>query len=227
LPQHKREAIHKVGFGVMNKIVLQFPSMFWNSTIEGIGFVSDVHGEFNFFLNLYPFLNQPILMCFVAADFAHEMEKWSDQQIIARIVEILNKTHGNQHQVVPEPVKYKITRWYSDPYSRGSYSFMKVGSTMNDVNTLAEPVGRLHFAGEATFVYPGYTHGGYMSGKREAKRVIALIKEQQQRQQQQQEAITRSLENLNVVNDGEVRLVNRDDLALAAATTVVPVVAGL
>jgi hypothetical protein len=41
--------------------------MFWNPATEGIGFASTVHGEFNFFLNLHPFLKKPILMCFVAA----------------------------------------------------------------------------------------------------------------------------------------------------------------
>jgi hypothetical protein len=129
------------------------------------------------------------------SDFAHEMEKWTDEQIIKRIVEILNKTHGTPEKPIPEPVKHKITRWYSDPYSRGSYSFMKVGSSKNDVNTLAECVGRVHFAGEATFVYPGYTHGGYMSGKREAKKITALIREQQEQQEQQSlvQAIATSL----------------------------------
>jgi len=181
LPDHKLNAINKVGFGVMNKIVLEFPECFWKSSVEGIGFMSSsIQGEFNFFLNMQPLLNRPILMCFVAADFAHLMEKMSDSQIIDRIMEILTKTHGGKP--IAHPVKYHITRWRSDPFSRGSYSFMKVGSSMNDVNSLAEPVGRLHFAGEATFVYPGYTHGAFLSAHREANRIIEKVHEERKQQ---------------------------------------------
>jgi len=50
---------------------------------------------------------------------------------------------------------------------------MKVGSTIQDVRNIAKPVGRLHFAGEATFESVGYVHGAFLSGKREAERIIS------------------------------------------------------
>lgn len=52
-------------------------------------------------------------------------------------------------------------------------SFVKVGSSGEQMDVLAEPVGRtLHFAGEATNRrYPASVHGAYMSGIREAKLV--------------------------------------------------------
>jgi lysine-specific histone demethylase 1 len=42
--------------------------------------------------------------------------------------------------VVPEPIPVKITRWGSDPYSRGSYSFLTPGSTDQDYQMLQSPV---------------------------------------------------------------------------------------
>ena len=107
-------------------------------------------------------------MGFVAADFAKHVENWTNDQIISRVMQILSQIYGK----IPDPVNFHITRWGSDPFSRGSYSFMKVHSTPQHVQDLGRPVGRIHFAGEATAKYPGYTHGAFMSAKREVERIL-------------------------------------------------------
>ncbi len=69
-----------------------------------------------------------------------------------------------------------MTKWGADQYARGSYSFIAVGSSPDDMHALGEPVGdRLMFAGEATNPpeWFGTVHGAYMSGLREADRVLA------------------------------------------------------
>ncbi|MFO7589570.1 MAG: FAD-dependent oxidoreductase [Acidimicrobiia bacterium] len=79
---------------------------------------------------------------------------------------------------VPDPEGFLFTRWASDPYSRGSYSFIGVGATNNSRRALAEPLGdarvdRVFFAGEATS--PGHAatvHGAYLSGRRAADEVM-------------------------------------------------------
>lgn len=52
-----------------------------------------------------------------------------------------------------------------------TYSFVRVGSSGADMDTLSEPVGpALRFAGEATNRrYPASVHGAYLSGIREAR----------------------------------------------------------
>ena len=74
----------------------------------------------------------------------------------------------------PEPTGALVTRWAADPYARGSYSFLAVGSSPADLRALAEPVGeRLLFAGEATHEeFFATVHGAYMSGIREAERIL-------------------------------------------------------
>jgi flavin-dependent amine oxidoreductase/cyclic nucleotide-binding protein len=71
------------------------------------------------------------------------------------------------------PTRIERTAWARDPFSRGSYSFVSVGSTPADIETLAEPLGgRLLFAGEATYRHHwGGAHGAYASGLREAARL--------------------------------------------------------
>ena len=65
------------------------------------------------------------------------------------------------------------TSWSTDPWSRGSYSFLPVGATPAMRRALAQPVqGRLFFAGEATDeAGPSTVHGAQASGKRAARQV--------------------------------------------------------
>jgi hypothetical protein len=58
-------------------------------------------------------------------------------------------------------------------WTRGAYSHLKPGGTPRDRVTLGEPAGRVHFAGEGTMLYfPDSVHGAYLSGKREAARIL-------------------------------------------------------
>jgi lysine-specific histone demethylase 1 len=59
--------------------------------------------------------------------------------------------YGN---VVPNPTRAVITRWGSDPFTLGSFSYLAVGSSGDDYDVLAKPVHeRIFFAGEATIRY--------------------------------------------------------------------------
>ena len=79
---------------------------------------------------------------------------------------------------VPDPEAWTITRWRADPFARGSYSFLAVGSSPDDRRALAAPVGdRLFFAGEATSVdNPATAHGALTSG-RDAAAAVAEVAE--------------------------------------------------
>jgi monoamine oxidase len=75
---------------------------------------------------------------------------------------------------IPEPTGQQITRWASDPFTLGSYSFNSLGSNPKMRDTLAAPVAeRVFFAGEATEgQYFGTVHGAYLSGVRAAKEIV-------------------------------------------------------
>lgn len=44
------------------------------------------------------------------------------------------------NQVVPQPRESVVTRWRADPWARGSYSYVAVGSSGSDYDLLAAPV---------------------------------------------------------------------------------------
>lgn len=67
----------------------------------------------------------------------------------------------------------EVTRWRDDPFARGSYTYLPVGASPDDMRVLAAPVGeRLLFAGESTVPeYYGTVHAALLSVLREARRV--------------------------------------------------------
>ncbi len=103
----------------------------------------------------------------------YDFEKLSDNSIVGEAMRILKDMFGNN---IPNPSAIFRTKWAEDPYSFGSYSYIPVGASGQDYDMMAEPVAnKLFFAGEATHrQFPGQTHGAYLSGMREAERIMSL-----------------------------------------------------
>eukprot|EP01102_Stenamoeba_stenopodia_P006253 TRINITY_DN1711_c0_g1_i2.p1 TRINITY_DN1711_c0_g1~~TRINITY_DN1711_c0_g1_i2.p1 ORF type:complete len:559 (+),score=112.60 TRINITY_DN1711_c0_g1_i2:34-1710(+) len=168
LPKWKSDTILKMGVGLMNKVVLEFPKVFWSSDVRGVGYASDDDkGAWRFFYNVEHVTQRPILMGFLTAKFAWKMEKQSDEEHIQGAMSVLRRIYGDD---IPEPTSYYITRWGSNPYSYGSYSFMKVGTVHDDYGLLMKDIDScLFWAGEHTFrEHIGCVHGAYLSGIRAA-----------------------------------------------------------
>lgn len=75
----------------------------------------------------------------------------------------------------PAPVGHIITRWRSDPFALGSYSYMAKGAAPSDRRLLRAPVAdRVYFAGEACdAAFPATVHGAILSGRLAASAVTA------------------------------------------------------
>ena len=172
LPAKKLAAIDRLGMGVYNKCFLQFPEVFWPDT-DWMTYIPDVAhaGQWVEWLNVARPTGEPVLLGFNAADFGREIEGWTDGEIVDSALATLRMIFAAD---VPAPLGYQITRWASDPFARGSYSFNPLGSTPVMRDHLAASVdGRVHFAGEATHRRSFATvHGAYLSGVRAAKEII-------------------------------------------------------
>lgn len=170
LPAQIQQSIDSLAMGVLNRTCLLFNEVFWEPEVEWIGIVGDRPSEWAETLNLYPYQQQPVLAMFNAGSFGSELEQYSDQQLAERAVEVLEAVFGD----VPAPVDSVSTRWRSDPWTRGSYSYVPAGASFDSYSELARPVGeRLFFAGEATHNrYPSTVHGALLSGRRAARQII-------------------------------------------------------
>lgn len=164
LPQRKRDAIARLGFGLLNKVVLAFDEPFWPQSRPMIGLVGGDQPVSDL-VNGLLVSDTPILIGLRSGEAAWSREALSDRDAVAQVVAALG---------APRPTGAIVTRWGTDPYSLGSYSFISVGSSPDDMRVLGEPVSeRLLFAGEATNPeFFGTVHGAYLSGIREAERIL-------------------------------------------------------
>jgi len=171
LPPRKRQAIQRLGIGVLDKIYLRFDRAFWDD-VGIIRQVDPTDEAWSDWADMRPVTKAPVLLAFTGGSIARRLESVADATVVARAMGSLRTIYGAR---VPEPTATRITRWANDPFAFGSYSFDKVGSSADDFRALAEPVGRhLLFAGEATEEEHYQTvHGALLSGRREAKRILA------------------------------------------------------
>ena len=171
LPVDKQKAIERIGMGNMNKLYLLFDDMFWDD-VTLLNYISSDGSSMWEFFNLND-LGKPILLGFTTGEHSLQLEKMSDNEIIADAMSILEKMYGDE---TLEPIDYVRTKWASDPYSKGAYSYSGVGTTEADYEALAAPVmNRVFFAGEATYMdYTATVNGAYLSGLREAERITSL-----------------------------------------------------
>lgn len=205
LPQRKRDAIQRLGFGLLNKVAILFPYNFWGGDIDTFGHLSEapsMRGEFFLFYSYSSVSGGALLVALVAGDAAVRFELMSPVESVKRVLEILRGIFNPKGIVVPDPIQAVCTRWGRDNFAYGSYSYVAVGSSGDDYDILAESVGdgRLFFAGEATNKqYPATMHGAFLSGMREAANIF-------------REAKRRSLISPNKLNDVDEEVDNLNKL---------------
>eukprot|EP00931_Biecheleriopsis_adriatica_P080397 TRINITY_DN53750_c0_g1_i1.p1 TRINITY_DN53750_c0_g1~~TRINITY_DN53750_c0_g1_i1.p1 ORF type:complete len:125 (+),score=15.84 TRINITY_DN53750_c0_g1_i1:356-730(+) len=72
-----------------------------------------------------------------------------------------------------------IPVWSSNPSFYGCWSNIAVGTSKANFQLMQQEIGGLFFAGEATdYDYNGFVAGGYHSGKREAEKVLEVLRQQ-------------------------------------------------
>uniref|UniRef100_A0A8C3T8Z9 Peroxisomal N(1)-acetyl-spermine/spermidine oxidase n=1 Tax=Chelydra serpentina TaxID=8475 RepID=A0A8C3T8Z9_CHESE len=194
LPPRKADAIRQLGFGTNNKIFLEFEQPFWPPDCQLIEVVwedesplveagTDVQA--GWFRKLIGFLVlQPperyghVLCGFIAGKESEYMETLSDAEVLTALTDVIRRLTGNPHLAPPK--KVLRSQWHSAPYTRGSYSYVAVGSSGDDIDVLAQPLPedaplQVLFAGEATHrTFYSTTHGALLSGWREADRLLNL-----------------------------------------------------
>ncbi|XP_043713429.1 lysine-specific histone demethylase 1 homolog 3-like [Telopea speciosissima] len=178
LPDWKESSIQRLGFGILNKVVLEFPEVFWDDTVDYFGATAeetDRRGQYFMFWNVKKTVGAPVLIALVVGKAALDGQNLSSSYYVNHAVMVLRKLFGEVS--VPDPVASVVTNWGKDPFSRGAYSYVAVGSSGEDYDILGRPVeNRLFFAGEATCKeYPDTVGGAMMSGLREAVRIIDIL----------------------------------------------------
>ncbi|XP_073278938.1 probable polyamine oxidase 5 [Primulina huaijiensis] len=210
LPCPKARAISKLGYGVVNKVFLELsPSSNYDQETNNptkFPFLQMVFHppdselrnpkipqwirKTSFISPIYN--NSKVLLSWFAGEEALALESLTDDQILdgfsTTIPNFLPTKSQSQKNTNPNPNHFNYskvlrTQWGTNPLFLGSYSYVAVGSSIDDIDTLAEPLPQITnlespplqilFAGEATHrTHYSTTHGAYYSGLREANRLL-------------------------------------------------------
>ncbi|OIV98382.1 hypothetical protein TanjilG_16709 [Lupinus angustifolius] len=112
--------------------------------------------------------------------------KWQKGTTLHKLCNGNVNSDDKSHQNEVKFSKILKSKWGTDPLFLGSYSYVAVGSSGDDLDTMAEPLPKdnnfqksatfplqILFAGEATHrTHYSTTHGAYFSGLREANRLL-------------------------------------------------------
>ncbi|XP_015262677.1 PREDICTED: peroxisomal N(1)-acetyl-spermine/spermidine oxidase [Gekko japonicus] len=198
LPPRKVAAIQRLGFGTNNKVFLEFEQPFWEPDCQAVEVVweeesplaetpADLPAAWFRKIGAFVVLHPPeryghVLCAFIAGEEAEFMETLTDAEVLGDLTQMLRRVTGDPRLAPPKNILR--SRWRREPYTRGSYSYVAVGSSGDDIDALALPLPeealdpkalQVLFAGEATHrTFYSTTHGALLSGWREADRLIRL-----------------------------------------------------
>ena len=166
----KVQAISKMGFGSLDKVILAFDNVFWqNTSVLMLIKKGDHVNPIVFCANLHKVFKQNALMMFVPQSFITKTT--SAHQVIQEARNILAYSYPHaQFNIVAS----YATNWGSDTFTRGGYSSFAAGSTPGMHKELSKNEGhQIYFAGEHTAEDNMSTvEGAWRSGLRVAKEII-------------------------------------------------------
>lgn len=163
-------ALEGLRMNSFEKVFLIFPERFWDEGLYAFRRQGEAAQWWHSWYDVTPADGDPTLLTFAAGPAARAIRDWDDTEIAESVMASLRQIHPD----APEPTHVQVTHWQDDPWSRGSYAYMKVGSRCEDHDLLATPVGGvLHLAGEATWSEdPATVTAAYRSGHRAAENVL-------------------------------------------------------
>lgn len=184
LPSRKHKALEKLAMGSALRVTLQFKERFWkdirpatnkSKTLANLSFLFSGEEWFSTWWTKSP-AKLPVITGWAAFQSADSLSGRGRKFVINKAVATLSRLLQTPKKEVSSLLaSAHFHDWRNDPFSRGAYSYVKVGG-MSAPGILASPVQQtLFFAGEATdSSQTGTVHGAIASGKRAASEIVKL-----------------------------------------------------
>ena len=171
LPADKIKGINELDMGVLNCLTLVFSEKWWPNHHL---FSSIEYPDVNVY-DVHHCNGLPILQLHRTGSESIRWEGLSDEKVAEEGMQIVNQVFKDM-DVVPQPVQVAYSRWNSDPFSKGSYSFTRVGGNRNSYRLAGKPVGdALFFAGEhCSDTRSTTTHAALVTGRDAAKTILKV-----------------------------------------------------
>jgi monoamine oxidase len=183
LPSQKQQAINGIMMGKVIRLTLRFRERFWDSllidrstrTMSKMSFLLSDDDWFPTWWTTSP-KKLPFLIGWAPFRCAERLSGQRESFITEQGLRALNRlTKLSVRELESLFERAYVHDWQNDPFSRGAYSYGRVGGGGAEA-ALAKPIGNtLFFAGEATDLTGnnGTVHGAIASGKRAAREIIA------------------------------------------------------
>jgi monoamine oxidase len=167
----KLQAIEELGMGTNSKLHLQFKNRFW----DGLGCNGDTYADTGYQNTWEVSRAQPgtagILVDYtggaIGASFGSGSPATRAKQFLAQIEPVLPEITQQWNG------KATLDFWPAYPWTRGSYSYWKVGQYTSFAGVERLQEGNAHFCGEHTSIdFQGYLNGAVETGERAAGEVL-------------------------------------------------------
>jgi monoamine oxidase len=178
-------ASRAIGVGHVIRLTFRFDGRRWERlwpeplrrlASRGFGFIHSSGDGVSVWWSLS---SAPVLTGWAGGPNALALSGRSDRQIIhAAVFSLARLMRRSRTEIAGVIADVATHNWTRDPYSRGAYSFARVGAE-EAVRQLRTPVrDTLFFAGEATAdgAEVGTAHGAFSSGRRAAREVAGALR---------------------------------------------------
>jgi monoamine oxidase len=183
LPREKLVALDTLEMGKVIRIVLRFRQRFWekispvSNVKKNLGSMSFLFSEDEWFPTWWTAMpeNTPIITGWAPFRCAERLSGREADFVVEKSLQTLSKLLGVHIRELQDTFEQSYFHdWQNDPYSRGAYSYAKVGAE-GAAEALGAPMeNTLFFAGEATDASgnTGTVHGAIASGHRAALEIL-------------------------------------------------------
>ena len=173
LPSATRRAIARVGFGLLDKVFLSYDAAWWPAAANQLGTIGEPLANTVSVFPLSRLTGTPLAVGFTGGPYAAGLEKAGPAAMTAAVVERLKSGFG----AGAAPSATLQTNWRSEPFTRGSYSYLTPQSGYSDREALGKLNGRLILAGEHTSIdRPATMDGAWLAGKTAARRLASKLR---------------------------------------------------
>jgi monoamine oxidase len=182
LPAEKQRALGHLAMGKVARITLRFDERFWEGirpsaeaqSLADASFFFTQEDWFPTWWTTMP-LRLPIITAWSPSTWAKRLAGQSEEFITDKALAALQSITGTGRQELESRLQASYWHdWESDAFSRGAYSYVKVGGGTAQAE-LGRPLeNTVFFAGEATDVsgHNGTVHGAIASGQRAAREIL-------------------------------------------------------
>ncbi|GIO14098.1 hypothetical protein J19TS2_36530 [Cohnella xylanilytica] len=169
----KKAAIEELGMGANAKLHVQFARRFWHEAGNNGETFADVGYQQTFDSSRAQAGSSGILANYTGGETAARRKAGTEETVRAT-ADFLNKLD----LVLPGGSECwnglsTLDTWFCNEWSRGAYSYWKVGQYTKFAGMAGEREGNILFAGEHTSVlHPGYMNGAVESGELAAREIL-------------------------------------------------------